>query len=229
MDDVPSSELRRSYHDHIAALHSRSADLVRSAASAAAGVRAAFLDGDEAAGERTASIAAEAAMGVAGVETEVLELLALQSPVARDLRMILASRDIAEAARLCLGLCKGLAERVGCAREVLTPELRDMIAQMGTQTVDLLERAAGAWDALDEEQVKAVVTGANASRQVQRAFITALLELHVVPVEAGVDLGTTSRLYERLTDHVLEIVRQVSFVITGVATLDASSTSDSLI
>jgi phosphate transport system protein len=225
MGDVPSSELRRSYHDRLAELHDRTVNMVRSAAGAAEEVTTAFLDGDRAAGQRVADNAIKAAAEVGPVETDVLDLLALQAPVARDLRMILSAQAIAHAAELCLGLCKRLAARVGGAQDLLTEALRELIAQMGSESVDLLKRAAAAWAALDEEQVEAVISHAESSRQVQRSFMATLLELHLVPVDSAVDLGTTSRLYERLTDHAVEIAYRVLFAITGVAFRDEAESA----
>jgi phosphate transport system protein len=164
---------------------------------------------------------------VALVETDVLDLLALQSPVARDLRVILAARDIARAGELCLGLCRTLAARVGGAQDVLSPGLRDLIAEMGSETADLLRRANGAWTTLDEEQAGAVIVNAESCRQLQRAFLAELLELRLVPVDAAVDLGMTGRMYERVTDHAVEIVRRVLFVLTGVRPGERAGTSPS--
>ena len=209
-------ELRRSYHDRIAELRDRSADIIGDAASATVEVTRAFLEGDRAAGRSIVISTSAAAANVALVETDVLDLLALQSPVARDLRVILAARDIARAGELCLGLCRTLAARVGGAQDVLSPGLRDLIAEMGSETADLLRRANGAWTTLDEEQAGAVIVNAESCRQLQRAFLAELLELRLVPVDAAVDLGMTGRMYERVTDHAVEIVGRVMFVLTGV-------------
>jgi phosphate transport system protein len=217
MDDVPSTELRRTYHDRIAALHDRTAAMVQNAATATEDVTAAFLSGDREAGAAIAASAATAAGVVGAVDADVLDLLALQSPVARDLRMILAARDIGHSAELCLGLCRRSAARAGGAQDVLSDELRGTISQMGESTVDLLRRAAAAWTALDGEQADTVLRQAPASRQLQRRFLSGMLDLRLIAVDAAVDLSTTSRMYERLTDHAEEMAGHVLFVITGTA------------
>ena len=50
------------------------------------------------------------------------------------------------------------------------------------------------------------------SRQLQRTFLAELLELRSIPVNAAVDLGMIARVYERLTDHAVEIASRVMFV-----------------
>ena len=119
--------------------------------------------------------------------------------MARDLRIILASRDVARTGELCLGLCRTLAARTRGAQDFLSSGLRSLITEMGLSTSGLLRQANGAWTTLDEQQARAVVTGATSFRQLQRAFLADLLELRSVPVNAAVDLGLIGRVYERST------------------------------
>jgi phosphate transport system protein len=225
MSDVPGTELRRSYHDRIAELRGRTAAIIRGAADATEEVTSAFLDGDREKGRQIAAGTAQAAAGIAVVEGDVLDLLALQAPVARDLRVILAARDVAHAGELCLGLCRGLAGRVGGAQDLLSTTLRSRIDDMGSSTVDLLRRANGAWVTLDVEQAASVLEAADTCRQLQRAFLAALLELRLAPVDAAVDLGMVGRVYERLTDHSVEIAGRVVFVLTGARPAEGLSRS----
>jgi len=208
-------ELRRAYHDRIGWLRDVTIDIVRDAADAVENVTSAILDHDRAAGEVIAADAVEATTGLPGVETEVLDLLAQQAPVARDLRIILASLRIAQVGELCLGLCRSLASRVGLSDDVLTPALRVLIGEMGSQTAALLEQANGAWIALDQDQARAVISSAERCRELQRRFLAELLSLEGVPVDAAVGLGMAARAYERLTDHAVDIAGRVVFAATG--------------
>jgi phosphate transport system protein len=208
-------ELRRDYHDRLAALRIRTGRLVAAAADAVEHLTAAFLVRDVDAGRAVVAELDWAVKEPAAVEEEVLDLLALQAPMARDLRVVLASLFIAQAADLCFGLARNLAGRVGSSGGVLTPALRELSNQIGAQTVDLLRRADGAWNVLDAGLALEVIQGSEGSRLLQRRFLAELLQLEHVPVEAAVDLGMAARAYERLTDHAVEIAGRVVFAATG--------------
>jgi phosphate transport system protein len=208
-------ELRRDYHDRIAALRVRTGRLVVAAADAIEHLTGAFLARDVDAGRALVAELDWAVKEPTAVEEEVLDLLALQAPMARDLRVVLASLFIAQAADLCIGLARNLAGRVGSGDSVTTPTLRELSAEIGAQTVDLLRRANGAWTVLDEAQAVAVIQASGESRVLQRRFLAELLQLEHVPVEAAVDLGMEARAYERLTDHAVEIAGRVVFAATG--------------
>lgn len=208
-------ELRRAYHDRIATLRSRTIAIVGDAAASVGNVTVALVEGDRAAGQLIVVDAREAAMRVAEVEAVVLDILAQQAPVARDLRVVLASLRIAQVAELCLGLSRTLAARVGQGNGALTATLRTLTYEIGVGTAGLLEEANGAWIVLDDTQAMDVVTDSAACRELQRRFLAELLGMSDVPVDAAVDLGMAARVYERLTDHAVEIAGRVVFAVTG--------------
>ncbi len=208
------SELRRNFHDRIAALRSQSLAIVDDAAQATADATATLVDPETT--DKLADIeAARAAAPVSEVEAEVLALLALQGPVARDLRIILTSRDIAQLGELCLGLCVALAKRAPRVREVLTPALCAMLGEVGDQAASLLREANAAWSAIDPGLAEAVIGRAQESRELQVSFFTELVGLRDIPLAEAVNLGLASRVYERLVDHAVDIGRRVIFAATG--------------
>ena len=202
-------ELRRTYHDRIAVLRDETFDIVGEAATAVGNVTAAILERDPVAGQVVVAGAAAATGRVAAVENEVVDLLALQSPVARDLRVILAAWRIAQVAGLCLGLARALAARAGRAEDAMTTELRTLAYEIGAETVDLLGDGNAALRGLDDGAARAVIADAATSRELQRRFLAGLFRLSGVSVEAAVDLGMAARAYERLTDHAVEIAERV--------------------
>jgi phosphate transport system protein len=208
-------ELRRSYHDRIAELRAKTISIVDNAGRATEHATKVLINPDGEVGNKIAVLVSETSAQVAEVDGEVLRLLALQAPVARDLRVILASRDIAQIGDLCLGLDQTLAKRIGGARQALSPPMRDMLFELGSATSRMLLQANGAWTTLDEEQADSVAVSARECRLSQRRFMVALVELPELPVDVAVDLGMVSRVYERLTDHSLEIAARVLFAANG--------------
>src|SRR5438309_942896 len=65
------------------------------------------------------------------VDGTVVGMLALESPVARDLRLILAARDVAQLALLCVGLCAQLAVRVDRVVTGLDPARLRLVGEVG--------------------------------------------------------------------------------------------------
>lgn len=209
-------ELRRAYHDRIAKLRDQTIALLRDASRSVGDVTAALVERDRATGDVVVSGAVDSPSRVAEVEAGVLDIIAQQAPVGRDLRVVLAALRIAQIADLCLGLSRTLGARVGRLEDVLTPELRSLATAIGEGTSTLLEDANGAWIVLDEDQAREVVAAAREARDLQRRFLAELLGLDGVPVDAAVDLGMAARVYERLTDHAIEIAGRVLFAVTGV-------------
>ena len=210
-DPEPVKELRRAYHDRIAVIRERSLEILHLAAEGTAVATRALVESVEGGPapvhvETAARIAAE-------IDSEVVSLLALESPVARDLRVILAARDVTQIAVLCVGLCNTLAARVGSAQRLLTPDLCSLVECVGQGSAGLLRRAEAAWTTLDMDEAEAVVAGAAPVRAAHLDFFAALLRLTDVPMDAALDLGMTARAYERLTDHAVEIADRVEFAI----------------
>lgn len=220
-------ELRRAYHDSIAELRAKTISIVDNAGRATEHATEVLVDPDRTVANKIAVLVSETSAQVAEVDVEVLRLLALQAPVARDLRLILAARDIAQIGDLCLGLDQTLAKRLGGARDVLSAPMRDMLFELGSATSRLLLQANGAWTTLDEEQADSVAVAARQCRLIQRRFLAALVRLPELPVDAAVDLGMVSRVYERLTDHSLEVAARVLFAANGTPAGHAIRMEDS--
>jgi phosphate transport system protein len=208
-------ELRRGFHDRLALLHDEVGALVDAAVEAVATATAALLEGDVARAERVA--AGRDTSRELAVEHEVFDLLALQGPLARDLRFLMASLRIAHEAELSHGLAANIAMRAGrLDRAVLTDRLRPLLYEMGAEASGLLRRAAQAYRALDERTAEGVVGSDGTVRMLHRRFLAELFALRDTPTESAVELGVVARCYERITDHAVEIAERVRFVGTPV-------------
>jgi phosphate transport system protein len=153
------------------------------------------------------------------VEREVFDLVALQAPVARDLRLLLASLRIAHEVELSGALASNIAARASLPRPavVLTPALRALLYSMGAESAGLMERAGRSYIALDDGLAVAVAESGDPVRSVHRAFLGELFALPDGPVEPVVDLGIVARCYERIADHALEVAERVRFVVAAEA------------
>lgn len=216
LGDGPSArELRRTYHDRIAEVRERSLEMLRHTVAGVASA-ARVLDHDQARQAPPGACTTEEARDLAAaVDAEVVSLLALESPMARDLRVILASRDVTQIGLLCAGLCAPLPPRVKRAASAVSPDLRDMMRRIVLDTESLVQETEAAWAGLDETLVSSVEWAAMQVRDLQTDFLTSLLQLVGVPMEAAIDLAMVSRALERLVDHSLEIAERVQFALYG--------------
>lgn len=147
------------------------------------------------------------------------ELLALQSPVASDLRRIVAAmRIIAEVERsadLAVNICKAARRIYG---HQLDPRLRGIIQKMGTQAHKIYIEATEAYLTDDVARAAALDDMDVLLDDLQREFVQAIFTSHStekLELQVAVQLAVVARFYERIGDHAVNIGERVRFVVTG--------------
>jgi phosphate transport system protein len=231
MTEITGAQLRQDFQNRIDGVRARSAAVVADAVRATKDASAALANRDPAAAESLTEMeAADPTAQVGEVEVEVLTLLALEQPVARDLRVLLTARDVAQLGELCLGLCFTLGRRANRVQQVLSDDVRAMILEVGEAAALLLSQANAAWSAIDPDAAESVIASAAESRPVLRRLLAHLASLSDLPVSEALDLGTVVRVYERLTDHAMDIASRVLFAANGTPSSHAlRQAQDSLV
>ncbi len=137
------------------------------------------------------------------------ELLALQSPVAGDLRRCVAAmRIIAEIERsadLTVNICKAARRIYG---HQLDPRLRGIIHKMGTQAHTLFKEATEAYLTDDAARAAALEDMDSYLDDLQREFVQAIFTSHTtekIELQVAVQLAVVARFYERIGDHAVNI------------------------
>lgn len=153
------------------------------------------------------------------LEDRCVQILALQSPVASDLRQILAAlRMIAEVERsadLVCNICKAARRIYGHA---LDPSLRGIITRMGEQAQQLYIAAIEAFVENDAAKAAAIDDMDNFLDALQKQFVQAIFESHSagnIDLQVAVQLAVVARFYERIGDHAVNIGERVRYVVTG--------------
>ena len=151
-------------------------------------------------------------------EERAYSLLALQSPVARDLRVILAAVQSADTLERMGDLAKHVAEAVRRRhpRPVLPAPIRPTVATMAHAAIDLAETAGAVIRHPDLALCGSVTRGDDAVNA-QHSHLLALLTSEDWPygVQPAVDVAQLSRWYERYADHAVSLARRTMFVTTG--------------
>ncbi len=153
------------------------------------------------------------------VEERSLTLLALQAPVARDLRHLAAALKLApeieRSADLCCNICKAARRIYG---HDLDPKLRGLIQKMSDQAQHEYKEVIEAYLAVDDSRSAALPDMDGFLDDLHRSFIAQIFESHAagtVDLQVAVQLAMVGRFYERLGDHAVNVSNRVRYIATG--------------
>ncbi len=145
-------------------------------------------------------------------------LLALQSPVAGDLRRVVGSmQNVADAERMG-GLALHVAKiaRRRHPNHVLPEEVRSHFAEMGRVAVTLGDSAKDVVRSKNSQQAADISGEDDAMDQLHQQLFRDLMDPGWPHgVAAAVDITLLGRFYERFADHAVEIGRRIVFEATG--------------
>jgi phosphate transport system protein len=151
-------------------------------------------------------------------EEDCFALLALQAPVATDLRVVVAAihatSDLERMGDLALHVAQTTRRRHPA--EVLPAEVKPYFAEMGKVGVELAHRAAAVLRTPDVDRATELETADDAMDDLHRHMFTVLMgrEWHH-GVASAVDVTLLARFYERYGDHAVAVARRMVYVVTG--------------
>jgi phosphate transport system protein len=149
------------------------------------------------------------------IDQQALTLLALQQPVAGDLRTIIAGlRTSADLKRMAT-LARHVAElvRQRHPRPVVPSAVRPTIVEMGAVAARL---AAAAQEAMTTGNADAAVALEQADDEMDtllKSLYGTLVFEHRWNVETAMDLTLLGRYYERFADHAVSVAKRVAFAV----------------
>lgn len=155
----------------------------------------------------------------AGWAEHAERLLALQSPVARDLRQVVTGIQIADKIERMGDLARHVAELV--RRRHPDPALPDFLADRFTEMTRLAVTIARAVQRTittpDEEQVEQRERDDDRIDELHRELLAALDEHLTGPhaVRTAVDVALLARFVERFADQAVSISRRLDYIHTG--------------
>ena len=154
----------------------------------------------------------------AKAEKDAFALLALQQPVAGELRAIFSAiqiiADVERMGALAVHVAK-IAEREH-PKQVLPDEVRQCFADMGTVAIALGDSAKQVLVSRDPQQAALLHEQDDEMDELYRGLFSVLIDddwKHDASV--GVETALLGRFYERFADHAVEVGRRVIFAVTG--------------
>jgi phosphate transport system protein len=153
------------------------------------------------------------------IEERCFRCLALQSPMASDLRSVVASlridSDIERSGDLMVNVAKAARRLYGTT---LPPRLRGLCQQMADEASRLLRLAIDAYAEGNGALGAALHDMDDRLDALQADFVQAIFEAHAdgaVDLQGAVQLAVIARYYERVGDHAVNIGERVRFIADG--------------
>jgi phosphate transport system protein len=210
--------MRTAYQERLSELSEQLGEMCGLAGAAMEGATQALLQADLVLAEQIISDHEKIATLSAQAEENAFILLALQAPVAGDLRAIVGAiqmvADIDRMGTLALHVAK-LARRRH-PHHALPEEVNGYFAEMGRVAVELGNSAQEVLLSHDPEKAARIREEDDAMDDLHRHLFTVLMDREwKYGVAAAVDVTLLGRFYERFADHAVEVARRVIFQATG--------------
>ncbi len=178
----------------------------------------ALLTADAEVAERVISDDADVDAAREKVEARCFELLALQQPVASDLRMLVAAlRMVADLERMGdLSVHVAKVARLRVPDRAIPDELVPTIERMAAVAERMVGEAASIIAERDVEGALALEESDEEMDQLRASsFRRMLADDWAHGVEPAVDIALLGRYYERIADHAVSLARRVVYLVTG--------------
>jgi len=155
------------------------------------------------------------------LETEelILKVLALQSPVAGDLREVMSAlkiiADMERSADLACNICKAARRIHGYEMD---PKLRGLVQKLGDQATKEYRKAVDSFVNRDVMESAALGDIDELLDDLHRQFLQQIIESHAaqaIDLQVAVQLTLVARFYERLGDHAVNLANRVRFIEEG--------------
>ena len=212
-------EIRRSYHEQLDDLKHGVVRLGALATEAIAAGTQALLDADLTAADRVITGDMFLDDLAHSIEERAYQILALQQPMASDLRTIVTVlRTIHEIER-----SGDLVVNVAKATRRLYPgelpaRIRGLIARMGSQAALQLRVAVEAFAAQDAARALALEDMDDVMDDLERDLLRSIFSQETpdeATLQQAVQAALLGRYYERIADHAVNVGQRVAYMVTG--------------
>lgn len=217
--------MRQQFHNELQFISDQMVEMTRLVGSAIARATTALLDADLRLAESviTADEAIDALQ--AELEERAIGVLALQQPVATDLRLVVTSLRISADIERMGDLARHVAKlaRLRYPASAIPAELRATILQMGQAAERIVAKAGSVIAGRDIALANQLEVDDDVMDDLHRGLFTVILDDEWQHgIETAVDVTLCGRYYERFADHAVSVARRVVFLATGERHTDAT-------
>jgi phosphate transport system protein len=154
------------------------------------------------------------------VHQGILSLLALQAPVAGDLRLVAALLHLIKHIERMGDQCVNIAKMIPLSgyEPPVRPEMLEALAKMGAYARSEVAQSKAAFAARDVELAEDLVRQDREINRLNREIFRTAIEIgdDVDTREWAMHMTLVARALERIGDNAVDIGEQVAFVVTGL-------------
>jgi len=214
-----TEQSRKTFHEDLETVRDLIVQLGAESAEAVARATQALLDGSLAGAQSVIDGNDRLHAAAFEIEESCQRLLALQQPMAIDLRRIMAATWItAELGRvggLAANICKGTRRIFGTE---LSPRIRGLITEMNEEALRLTRLSVDAYVEEDAGLAAALEDIDDRLDSLHRNLVRAIIEEQGsggLKIQPAVQLALIARYYERIGDHAVNIGERTSYLVSG--------------
>jgi phosphate transport system protein len=210
--------MRSAYDEELIAVNEDLVQMTRLVGSAMNRATQALLNADLDLAEQVIASDAQVDALTGAIEERCFDLVALQQPVARDLRVIIGALRIAASLERMGDLAEHVAKqaRMRYPRPAIPEELRDTFAEMGGLAEAIVSKTGAVIASKDVAPAADIAAHDERMDSLHRdLFRIVLSPTWTHGIEAAIDVTLLSRYYERYADHAVSVTRRVVTIVTG--------------
>lgn len=210
--------MREVFQDQLHEVQDRLVEMAESVTVIMKDASSAFINSDVAAADRAIAMAEANESKALTLDELVIRILSRQSPVSRDLRILVSALRISASLERMGALAGHIAAiaRYRFPGSAIPAALKATFEEMGRLDIDLAKKIAKILRSTDADEARAIQAQDERVDQLHR---------HVFDVVLGadwtenaiytVDVTLASRYHERFADHVVDISSKISYLTTG--------------
>ncbi|MFZ0322875.1 MAG: phosphate signaling complex protein PhoU [Actinomycetes bacterium] len=210
--------MREQYHEQLDEIRSELVTMTKLVSDAMGRATHALLAADLAAAESVIASDSDIDVLADRIEEEALDLIALQAPVARELRTVVGALRMSATLERMGDLAEHIAQiaRNSYPAAAVPDELSGTIREMGDLAVRLVSEDGDIISSLDVEQALRMETEDDRMDDLQRQLMAHLFSpAWTHGVEMAIELAMAVRFYERFADHSVSVARRIVHQATG--------------
>jgi phosphate transport system protein len=210
--------VRQVFQNELHEVQDRLVEISDSVATIMEKASAAFLGGDVAKADEAIALSESNEEKALALDELVIKILARQSPVARDLRILVSALRMSASLERMGALAGHIASiaRYRYPGSAVPASLRSTFEEMGALDIKLANKVTEVLRNTDVDQARAIQAEDERVDELHRhIFDVVLADDWKENAMFTVDVTLASRYFERFADHVVDISSKVSYLTTG--------------
>jgi phosphate transport system protein len=152
------------------------------------------------------------------LDERAIDILALQGPVASDLRMIVGALRMSASLERMGDLARHIAQlaRMRFPEHVVPESMKDTFAEMAELDISIARKLTGLLDSRDLALANEIASHNARVNELHAGVFKAIASPDWnASAPTTVDVSLTSRYFERFADHGVSVARKVTYLVTG--------------